>query len=152
MAAAILSTVWSNWRLCPARLGTPGRTHGSDRSLASATSPDARSVGAVLDEAGQGPAHGIERRTAAPPLAQRARGEQGEHGQSRPRGPGAQHEQGRQAFFDEVLTGWSTEELRQFARQLERFTAAYDHVHTAWTGGRAGHPDSRPNLEEDPNA
>jgi len=64
----------------------------------------------------------------------------------------AQHEQGRQAFFDEVLTGWSTEELRQFARQLERFTAAYDHVHTAWTGGRAGHPDSRPNLEEDPNA
>jgi len=23
-------------------------------------------------------------------------------------------------------------EMRQFARQLEQFTAAYDHVHTAW--------------------
>ena len=43
----------------------------------------------------------------------------------------AEHEQGRQAFFDEVLTGWSTGELRQFAQQLERFTAAYDHVHAA---------------------
>jgi len=44
----------------------------------------------------------------------------------------AEHEQGRQAFFDAVLAGWDTAEMRQFARQLEQFTAAYDHVHTAW--------------------
>jgi len=42
----------------------------------------------------------------------------------------AEYEQGRQAFFDDVLAGWSTREMRQFARQLERFTAAYDRVHT----------------------
>ncbi len=54
----------------------------------------------------------------------------------------AEHEQGRQAFFDEVLTGWSTEELRQFARQLERFTAGYDRIHTARMSGRAGEPDA----------
>jgi DNA-binding MarR family transcriptional regulator len=42
----------------------------------------------------------------------------------------AEYEQGRQAFFDEVLAGWSTGEMRQFARQLERFTAAYDRIHT----------------------
>jgi DNA-binding MarR family transcriptional regulator len=54
----------------------------------------------------------------------------------------AEHEQGRQRFFDEVLTGWSTAELRQFAQQLERFTAAYDHVHSARVTGRAAHPDS----------
>ena len=43
----------------------------------------------------------------------------------------AQHDEGRQAFFDEVLTGWSSAEMRQFAGQLERFTAAYDRIHTA---------------------
>jgi DNA-binding MarR family transcriptional regulator len=76
----------------------------------------------------------------------------------------AEHEQGRQAFFDEVLAGWSTEELREFAQQMERFTAAYDHVHTAWMGGRPGRPagprartppagaHDPANLEEDPNA
>ena len=53
----------------------------------------------------------------------------------------AEHEQGRQAFFDDVLTGWSTEEIRQFAQQLERFTAAYDRVHAALVGARAWHPD-----------
>ena len=56
----------------------------------------------------------------------------------------AEHERGRQAFFDEVLAGWSTQEMRQFALQLERFTAAYDHIHTAWMSGRDGRPDSRP--------
>lgn len=55
----------------------------------------------------------------------------------------AEHERGRQAFFDEVLTGWSADELRQFAAQLERFTAAYDHVHAARVGARASHQDSR---------
>jgi DNA-binding MarR family transcriptional regulator len=49
----------------------------------------------------------------------------------------AEHEQGRQAFFDEVLTGWSTDELRQFAQQMERFTAAYDRIHTALMNRRA---------------
>jgi DNA-binding MarR family transcriptional regulator len=49
----------------------------------------------------------------------------------------AEHDQGRQAFFDEVLTGWSAEELRQFAQQMERFTAAYDRIHTARMDRRA---------------
>jgi DNA-binding MarR family transcriptional regulator len=53
----------------------------------------------------------------------------------------AEHERGRQAFFDEVLTGWSAEELRQFARQMERFTTAYDQIHTARMNARAGRPD-----------
>ena len=55
-----------------------------------------------------------------------------------------EHEQGRQKFFDAVLADWNTEEMRQFARQLERFTAAYDRVHTAWMNERAGRPDSHP--------
>jgi len=49
----------------------------------------------------------------------------------------ARHEQGRQAFFDDVLTGWSTEELHQFAQQMERFTASYDEIHTARMNERA---------------
>jgi DNA-binding MarR family transcriptional regulator len=79
----------------------------------------------------------------------------------------AEHERGRRAFFDEVLTGWSPEEMRQFAQQLERFTAAYDHTHIAWISRPAGHLDSHPEprtltlaaaahqsaeLEEGPNA
>ena len=56
----------------------------------------------------------------------------------------AEHEHGRQKFFDAVLADWNTEEMRQFARQLERFTAAYDRVHTAWMNERAGRPDSHP--------
>jgi DNA-binding MarR family transcriptional regulator len=55
-----------------------------------------------------------------------------------------EHEQGRRAFFDEVLTGWSAEELRQFAQQMARFTAAYDRIHTVRLSDRAGRPDSRP--------
>jgi DNA-binding MarR family transcriptional regulator len=55
----------------------------------------------------------------------------------------AEHELGRQAFFDDVLTGWSSEELRQFARQLERFTAAYDHVHADRMNQRAGRPEAQ---------
>ena len=53
----------------------------------------------------------------------------------------AEHERGRQAFFDEVLAGWNPDELRQFAQQMERFTAAYDRVHAARVDARAGaHP------------
>jgi DNA-binding MarR family transcriptional regulator len=54
----------------------------------------------------------------------------------------AEHERGRQAFFDEVLAEWSADEVRQFAAQLERFTAAYDHVHAARVRARTSHQDS----------
>jgi DNA-binding MarR family transcriptional regulator len=64
----------------------------------------------------------------------------------------AEHERGRQAFFDEVLTGWSTEEMRQFAQQLERFTATYDHIHTAWMNQRTADPHHPADPEEGPNA
>jgi DNA-binding MarR family transcriptional regulator len=60
------------------------------------------------------------------------------------RGAIAAHEEGRRAFFDAVLAGWSTEEMGQFARQLERFTAAYDHVHSAWMSERARPQDRHP--------
>jgi hypothetical protein len=33
-------------------------------------------------------------------------------------------------------------DMRQFARQLERFTAAYDRIHAARISERAGHPGS----------
>lgn len=77
----------------------------------------------------------------------------------------AAYEQGRQAFFDTVLSGWSAGEMRQFARQLEQFTAAYDHAHVALmttrTGRMDGHAGTRPraaaddqpaDLEEGPTA
>ena len=50
----------------------------------------------------------------------------------------ADYERGRQAFFDTVLSGWSAGEMLSFARQLERFTAAYDHTHVAWMTERKG--------------
>jgi DNA-binding MarR family transcriptional regulator len=58
----------------------------------------------------------------------------------------AEHERGRQAFFDEVLAGWTTREMHQFAEQLERFTAAYDRIHTAWMDERVA--SSQPPAEE----
>jgi DNA-binding MarR family transcriptional regulator len=54
----------------------------------------------------------------------------------------AEHERGRQTFFDEVLTGWSPDELRQFGQQMERFTAAYDRVHAALVSNRVRHQDT----------
>ena len=54
----------------------------------------------------------------------------------------ARHERGRQAFFDEVLTGWTIEEVRQFAQQMERFTASYDQIHTALMNRRTGPPET----------
>jgi DNA-binding MarR family transcriptional regulator len=60
----------------------------------------------------------------------------------------AEHEQGRQTFFDDVLTDWSTAEMRQFAQQLERFTAAYDHIHTARMNARAADPQNPADLKE----
>ena len=44
----------------------------------------------------------------------------------------AEHEQGRQQFFEEVLAGWTDEDLRRFAGFVERFTASYDRTHGAW--------------------
>ena len=64
----------------------------------------------------------------------------------------AEHERGRQAFFDEVLTGWSTDELRQFAQQMERFTAAYDRVHAARMGARAGIRTAATKSASQPNS
>ncbi len=52
----------------------------------------------------------------------------------------AEHERGRQVFFDEVLTGWSTAELDQFAQQMERFTTDYDRIHAARMSQRARRP------------
>jgi DNA-binding MarR family transcriptional regulator len=63
----------------------------------------------------------------------------------------AEHERGRQAFFDEVLTGWSSDELRQFGQQLERFTAAYDRVHDARVGTRSWHQGSRQEVPSQQN-
>jgi DNA-binding MarR family transcriptional regulator len=63
----------------------------------------------------------------------------------------AEHDRGRQAFFDEVLAGWSADELRQFGRQLDRFTAAYDRVHAARVGARA-HPDRRQEVPAQQNS
>jgi DNA-binding MarR family transcriptional regulator len=62
----------------------------------------------------------------------------------------AEHEQDRQAFFDDVLTGWSTEELSQFAQQMARFTAAYDQIHAARMNARARQPGSRPHASASP--
>jgi DNA-binding MarR family transcriptional regulator len=64
----------------------------------------------------------------------------------------AEHERGRQAFFDEVLAGWSADELRQFGQQMERFTAAYDRVHAARVGARARHPDARQEVPSQQNS
>jgi predicted MarR family transcription regulator len=65
----------------------------------------------------------------------------------------AEYEQGRQAFFDTVLSGWSAGEMRQFARQLEQFTAAYDHAHVALmterTGRVDGHAGTRGRISAD---
>lgn len=47
------------------------------------------------------------------------------------------HDAGRDAFFTEVLAGWSAGQMREFALQLDRFTAAYDRIHTAWVTGQA---------------
>jgi len=58
----------------------------------------------------------------------------------------AEYEQGRQAFFDTVLAGWSAGEMRQFARQLEQFTAAYDHAHVTLMATRTKR------MEEGPTA
>ncbi|WP_435172319.1 MarR family winged helix-turn-helix transcriptional regulator [Actinacidiphila sp. bgisy145] len=44
----------------------------------------------------------------------------------------AEHERARAAFFAEVVSDWTAEECSRFARQLERFTAAYDTTHAHW--------------------
>ncbi|GAA5194287.1 hypothetical protein GCM10023322_58280 [Rugosimonospora acidiphila] len=60
----------------------------------------------------------------------------------------SEHGQARAAFFAQVLDGWDPQELDQFARLLQRFTAAYDHTHTAWMAGPIpGHPTESPDPE-----
>ena len=44
----------------------------------------------------------------------------------------AEHEHARAAFFAQVLSGWTPEELHRFAHLMERFTADYDTTHTQW--------------------
>jgi DNA-binding MarR family transcriptional regulator len=68
----------------------------------------------------------------------------------------AEYERGRRAFFDTVLSGWSAGEMRQFARQMEQFTAAYDQAHVALMtertermAGRAG-PQVRASAHDHP--
>jgi DNA-binding MarR family transcriptional regulator len=61
----------------------------------------------------------------------------------------ADHEQGRQAFFDQLLSDWSAEELREFAHQLDRFSAAYERTHTAWMLQRAVRPDRNADAPPD---
>ena len=58
----------------------------------------------------------------------------------------AEHEHAREAFFEQLLSGWTPEELRQFAHLLERFTADYDTTHTQWMTGatrQAARPDDQ---------
>jgi DNA-binding MarR family transcriptional regulator len=55
-----------------------------------------------------------------------------------------EHEQRRQAFFDAVLVDWSTEEMLQFAQELERFAVAYDQAHISLMRERTRRPDDRP--------
>lgn len=45
----------------------------------------------------------------------------------------AEHEAGRQQFFEDLLSGWTGEELEQFASHLRRFTTSYDEQIAAWT-------------------
>jgi DNA-binding MarR family transcriptional regulator len=60
----------------------------------------------------------------------------------------AEHEQGRQEFFGAVLDGWTAEAMHQFAQQLERFTAAYDRIHTTWMSERTRAPRQPPGSKE----
>jgi len=62
------------------------------------------------------------------------------------------HEQGRVAFFDSVLAGWSDAEMRQFAQQLERFTAAYDSTHTVLMKEKYARQPGPQQVEEGPRS
>jgi len=64
----------------------------------------------------------------------------------------AEHEQGRANFFAAVLDGWAEDELLQFAGLLDRFTASYDHVHSAWIAERAATRSAQATSTEGPLA
>ena len=59
----------------------------------------------------------------------------------------AEHVQARAAFFENVLDGWTEDEMGQFAGLLARFTASYDRVHAAWTTERTPRPDQAATTE-----
>lgn len=54
----------------------------------------------------------------------------------------AEHQQGRRQFFEEVLAGWTADELREFAGYLGRFTTSYERTHAAWMRDRVPAPSS----------
>ena len=60
----------------------------------------------------------------------------------------AEHEHARADFFEQVLSGWSPEELGQFAHLLGRFTAAYDMTHTHWMTDATRHSTRTGDSEE----
>jgi DNA-binding MarR family transcriptional regulator len=59
----------------------------------------------------------------------------------------AEHEKARAAFFAEVVSDWTAEECSRFARQLERFTAAYDTTHAHWPTATAPPRAGRSNCD-----
>ena len=59
----------------------------------------------------------------------------------------AEHVQARAAFFENVLDGWTEDEMGQFAGLLARFTASYDRVHAAWTTERTPRTDQAATTE-----
>ncbi|QMU80482.1 winged helix-turn-helix transcriptional regulator [Streptacidiphilus sp. PB12-B1b] len=60
----------------------------------------------------------------------------------------AEHEHARAAFFEQVLSDWTPDELGQFRQLLERFTAAYDITHTQWMTDATRHPARTDEPEE----
>ena len=60
----------------------------------------------------------------------------------------AEHEHARAAFFEQVLSGWSPEDMDRFVHLLERFTAAYDTTHTHWMTEATHHPARTGDSEE----
>ncbi len=60
----------------------------------------------------------------------------------------ADHEHARIAFFEQVLRGWSPDELGQFVGLLDRFTSAYDTTHTHWMTDARRH-SARPGDSEE---
>lgn len=51
----------------------------------------------------------------------------------------ADHDEIRINYFAEMLDGWSTEDVTQFAALLRRFTDAYESANSAWITERIAH-------------
>jgi DNA-binding MarR family transcriptional regulator len=59
-----------------------------------------------------------------------------------------EHEHAREAFYEQVLNGWTPEEVGQFASLLDRFAAAYDTNHTHWMTNATRHSARTDDSEE----